>query len=216
MKTWFGKCLIVMLFALQAQASQRAENPHPLSPRFLDVLVSTDHLTKSDRASMERRKAGDESVEWVIPVKIDLNALKGDRFEAFLFDRHVVIRRRESNLAPPQFGERWQGEVWLPGDAPDSDHMGLRDADFLIRRGRVTGAIRIGQIVYQLSSTSNGAYYIFKQDVSKLPEKDDVFVPDDAIYPSGSSTQPSYYIDLPIPRETLNNSPDVGDNSATR
>ncbi|NZA26655.1 hypothetical protein H0E84_09680 [Luteimonas sp. SJ-92] len=181
MKTCILCCIFLLLCSFEAQASQG-----PLvnsAPRFLDVYASRSHLSKADEAAIERQRRSDSSIDWVIPIKVDPNALNFDRFDAFLYDLHVLIQKSAEQGPESQFGEIWHGEVSLPGDPPGrGDHGGLRDVQ-LIRAedGRIYGTIRIGELVYSLNNLSSGNQILTKQDLSRLNDSSN-----DVIYPENS------------------------------
>ena len=213
MKRWICSCLVLLLCAFQTQAGQSSKGTVP-SPgaRVLDVPASTAPLTKAQHSALERLKGNDRSIEWIIPIEFDPTALQHDVIEAFLFDRNVVIRRVEDdssrfqNRSGSRAGERWQGEVLLPGESEDIDHMGLRDATFYINpNGNVTAYIRVGEIVYILRGAGPGNYSLTKQDLSKLHKGGgDVFDPGTGLPYSEFEDQPSFifpppFIPNPIP-----------------
>ena len=198
MKTCIVCCVLFLFLSFEGHA---AESTHVnTAPRFIDVPVSNDHLSKADKSTIERERRADPSIEWVIPVKIDPRALDYDHFDAFLYDRHVVIRKSADQGTESQFGEVWRGEVWLPGDPPGwGDHEGLRAVQIIRSEGgRIYGSIRIGELFYSLNYLSSGSHVLTKQDLSKLNDS-----PHDVMYPD----KPIKMIPEPEPDAGIDGSP---------
>jgi hypothetical protein len=146
------------------------------APRLIDLSTAPAAYTQADRAVVERKQSADPSIDWVVPIDLNLKALEHDRFDAFLNDQHVIICK---DVAPKnQVVDIWHGYVLLPGDRVDSRVGGLRDVRFFVRRnGRVYGNIRIDDSHYTISTLPSGRHVLIKQDVSKLPSEgsDDAF-----------------------------------------
>jgi hypothetical protein len=169
-------CATALLWVLACSGALSAGNPLP--PRLVDVPAAPAAYTQTDRVIVEKRRSADPSIDWVVPIELDLRALEYDRFDAFLVDRHVMIRKDVPSSKDPQVSDIWEGYVYLPGDHADEQIGGSRDVRIYVRNnGRVYGSIRIEDSHYTVSTLPSGRHVLTKQDVSKLPSDENDTIP---------------------------------------
>lgn len=166
----------LLTFLIISIGSINTSNAGGSTSNFIDVSA-TNVSTPADKKAIDIRRQ-DPSIDWVVPIRINLEALKADSFSAFLYDRHIVIHKDAVQRHDPQFPRVWRGYVLLPGDTTDEQNSGLRSVRISPRPdGKMRGTIRIDQLVYEINSLPSGRHILIKQDISRLPTEgsDDAF-----------------------------------------
>ncbi|SOD56148.1 hypothetical protein [Pseudoxanthomonas wuyuanensis] len=146
-------------------------NAQSAPPILIDVQAPSQKIIVG--SEQERLQSSDRSIEWIVPVKVDLAALKGGTVVANLFDETVVITLPSQPSNPGSSTLVWIGHAARSDSTPNSG-LDLTNARlYKSANGSLGGNITLGNAIYQLRRL-DGKQVLLKRDARVLHGTPDV------------------------------------------